>query len=157
MKLYSDRPNHGVSFPSSSQPSLKMNHIDGPLLTFSDGQMHWLSIGQRLRVALGLTNAEKLQRELRPRLTRALDRARLVTRNRERREMNALKDVKSYMGFWGWTDGGAPGSVKLDADGCEVARHGDAEWIDDVQEACDTLGRIAARANSFSSTERGAK
>jgi hypothetical protein len=59
--------------------------------------------------------------------------------------MDTLKEVKSWMNWWGWTDGGAPGSVKKDADGKVVAHHGDATWIDDVQEACDASQRQAAR------------
>ena len=60
--------------------------------------------------------------------------------------MSTLRDVKSYMEFWGWTSGGAPGSVKQDAGGGVIARHGDAAWIEDVQKACDTLDRIAKLA-----------
>ena len=61
--------------------------------------------------------------------------------------MNALADVKSYMEFWGWTDGGSPGSVKLTSDGDTVARYGDATWIANVTEACDILKRLYASAS----------
>jgi hypothetical protein len=57
----------------------------------------------------------------------------------------ALRDVKSYMEWWGWTDGGSPGSVKKDYDGHVIARHGDAQWIRDVDEACATLRRLHDR------------
>lgn len=60
--------------------------------------------------------------------------------------MNALADVKSYMNFWGWTNHGGPGGVKHDVEGRVIARHGDATWIKDVDEACATLDRIHKRA-----------
>lgn len=75
MKLFSDDPRSlcGVGFPADSKPSINSRHIDGPLLTFSDGQMHWLGPWQRIQFALGFTDADKLQRKLRPNLTRILD------------------------------------------------------------------------------------
>lgn len=60
--------------------------------------------------------------------------------------MDTLREVKSWMQFWGWTNGGNPGSVKKDVDGKTIAVHGDATWIDDVQEACDATQRQATRA-----------
>lgn len=60
--------------------------------------------------------------------------------------MSTLDDVKSYMEFWGWKNGGNPGSVKLDADDKVIAIHGGATWISDVEEACQILKWIAHRA-----------
>lgn len=60
--------------------------------------------------------------------------------------MDTLREVKSYMEFWGWTNGGNPGSVKHGVDGKIIACHGDMTWIEDVQKACDTIKRIADRA-----------
>ena len=57
--------------------------------------------------------------------------------------MSALDDVKSYMDFWGWTDGGNPGSVKYDAERRVIARYGGSQWIADVERACETLKRLA--------------
>lgn len=74
MKTYSDAPHPGVGFPADSKPGLVMNHVDGPMLYFSDGQVHWLSMGERLLVAMGFADAEALQRKLRPNLTAALSR-----------------------------------------------------------------------------------
>jgi hypothetical protein len=62
--------------------------------------------------------------------------------------MDTLKEVKSYMNFWGWTNSGSPGSVKLDADEKVIAHHGDATWLADVERACDTLKRLADRATT---------
>lgn len=59
--------------------------------------------------------------------------------------MSALNDVKSYMEFWGWTDGGSPGSVKHGIKGQVIARHGDAHWVVDVKNACNTLQRLHYR------------
>lgn len=50
--------------------------------------------------------------------------------------MTALDDVKKWMWFIGWTDGGAPGAVKHDADGTVVARAGDITWVTDIEECC---------------------
>lgn len=61
--------------------------------------------------------------------------------------MSALNDVKGYMDFWGWSDGGNPGSKKTDEAGRVIAKHGDATWIADVQKACDTLGRLCKTAH----------
>lgn len=51
-------------------------------------------------------------------------------------EMSALRDVQGWMSFFGWTDGGGPGSVKMDACNVQVASHGDARWQQDVEYAC---------------------
>lgn len=68
-------------------------------------------------------------------------------------DMSALKEVKSYMEFWGWTDGGGPGSVKLGVKGETLAKHGDGNWARDVENACNTIQRIADRACGQSKTE----
>lgn len=59
--------------------------------------------------------------------------------------MNTLADVKSYMEFWGWTQQGGPGAVKLDDEFRTIGRHGDAVWIADVDKAIATLQRLQAR------------
>ena len=62
--------NKGIQFgPGDSRPWIMRNHIDGPLLHFTDGQLHWLSIWERIQYRFGWTSAAKLQRKLRPRLT----------------------------------------------------------------------------------------
>lgn len=57
-----------VGWPGDSQPNIQANHIDGPLLHFSDGQLHWLTLWERVLFALSLTDAKKLQRKRRPNL-----------------------------------------------------------------------------------------
>lgn len=59
--------------------------------------------------------------------------------------LRGLDNVKSWMSFMGWRDGGGPGSVKKDADDKVIAYHGDATWIADVQDCCDKAEREAAR------------
>lgn len=57
-----------------------------------------------------------------------------------------LDGIKSWMSFEGWTDGGAPGSTKLDADRKVVARHGDKTWTEDVERCCDRVAAAQAKA-----------
>lgn len=57
--------------------------------------------------------------------------------------MSTLDDVKKWMTFWGWSDGGNPGSAKRDDAGNVIAFHGDATWIKDVEEAADKSERLA--------------
>lgn len=59
--------------------------------------------------------------------------------------MDTLREVKSYMSFWGWTNDGNPGSIKKDVDGKTIAHYGDPAWIEDVDKACDTIKRLADR------------
>jgi hypothetical protein len=68
MRTYSDAPYDAdhLSFPMNARPRIHGSHIDGPLLVFSDGQIHWLTLRERIVLWLGLTNAEKLQEEHRP-------------------------------------------------------------------------------------------
>lgn len=55
-----------IGYPTGNAPHLTMHHVDGPLLTCRDGQLHWLSLRERFRVWLGWDNAESLERKLRP-------------------------------------------------------------------------------------------
>ncbi len=72
MKTYRDHLSKGISFPLSSRPSISPNHIDGPMLTFRDGQMHWLTIWERILFRFGYIDAESLERKLRPNLMKAI-------------------------------------------------------------------------------------
>ncbi len=55
-----------VGYPSNSRPLLNMKHIDGPLLTFRDGQLHWLTWKERVLVWFKREDAFSLERKLRP-------------------------------------------------------------------------------------------
>lgn len=73
MLSYTDDPMHGLGFPLDARPSIQSNHIDGPVLFFRDGQMHWLNWRERFLLAIGFTDAEKLERKRRPNLMRRID------------------------------------------------------------------------------------
>ncbi len=76
MRTYSDHLSSGVSFPAEAKPCILVNHIDGPLLIFRDGQMHWLTLWERFQFWLGFTDAEKLEKKRRPNLTHFRERMR---------------------------------------------------------------------------------
>jgi acyl-CoA reductase-like NAD-dependent aldehyde dehydrogenase len=59
--------------------------------------------------------------------------------------MSGVDEVKSWMSFYGWDNGGAPGSVKRDADGQVIARHGYEEWSADVEKAIEAVKRERER------------
>lgn len=54
-----------------------------------------------------------------------------------------LKEVQSWMEFYGWENGGRPGSAKRDAKGRQIASHGDETWNGDVSDAIVTIDRLA--------------
>lgn len=64
-----------IGWQGGGRPSIQPHHIDGPLLAFSDGQLHWLTLWERFLFALGLADAERLERKRRPNLLRAPPRA----------------------------------------------------------------------------------
>lgn len=49
-----------------TEPYIQTGHIDGPVLNYSDGQMHWLTLRERLAVAFGRASARTLQAKRRP-------------------------------------------------------------------------------------------
>jgi hypothetical protein len=55
------RPSLNIGWPLSAVPIVVYEHIDGPYLRCRDGQMHWLTLWERLLLALGLTNAAMLE------------------------------------------------------------------------------------------------
>lgn len=56
----------GIGYPETNRPSIRWDHIDGPLLHYRDGQMHWLTLWERLRCWWGLDDATSLERKRRP-------------------------------------------------------------------------------------------
>jgi len=73
MKSYSDTANPNVCFSMSSRPSFVMNHIDGPMLVFRDGQLHWLTLWERFLVWAGIATAESIERQRRPNLVALIE------------------------------------------------------------------------------------
>ncbi len=62
-----------VGWEAKNRPSIRWNHIDGPLLTFRNGEMHWLTWRERFRCWMGWDDAISLESKHRPYLS-ALDR-----------------------------------------------------------------------------------
>ena len=67
--VYEGSPERGyVGWPASAQPHIKANHIDGPMVTFRNGEMHWLTLWERILFRLGRVDAHSLERKYRPHL-----------------------------------------------------------------------------------------
>lgn len=49
--------------------------------------------------------------------------------------MASVEAVKTWMAFFGWSNGGAPGAIKTVYGRSIVAYYGDDTWKSDVQEA----------------------
>lgn len=69
MRDFIDEPNSNISWQRVEEPVFILDHIDGPVIHFSDGQMHWLTLCERWRVWRGQETAASLQKKLRPNLT----------------------------------------------------------------------------------------
>jgi hypothetical protein len=72
MRSYVDEIAPGTAFSVSSRPSL-MKHIDGPMLVFRDGQMHWLTLFERFLVWVGRATPESIERKRRPNLVKLIE------------------------------------------------------------------------------------
>lgn len=46
-------------------PTIQLDHVDGPLLTCSDGTLHWLTLLERLMLRIGATSVERLDAQYR--------------------------------------------------------------------------------------------
>lgn len=94
MKTYSDwewkilgEDSISVGWPITAKPIIIDNHIDGPVIHFRDGQMHWLTIWERIQYSFGKLDADILERKLRPNLMKLVDaNERYVIRKRNERE-----------------------------------------------------------------------
>lgn len=56
----------GIGYPADARPVINWGHIDGPLLHYRDGQLHWLTLWERLRCYLRLDDAESIEARRRP-------------------------------------------------------------------------------------------
>lgn len=75
MKGYVDKINPNISFRDgleNMRPGIVANHIDGPLLYFRDGQLHWLTLWERFLFMCGWTDADKIERKRRPNMMKAI-------------------------------------------------------------------------------------
>ena len=57
---------HGIGYHRDSRPEINWKHIDGPLLYYRDGQLHWLTLWERFCCWLGLDDAESIELKRRP-------------------------------------------------------------------------------------------
>lgn len=55
-------------YHKDSKPFIQYKHIDGPVLFYRDGQLHWLTIIERVRCWLKLDDAYSIERKRRPEL-----------------------------------------------------------------------------------------
>lgn len=69
--VYRECPGGGWIGHVPADPFINWTHIDGPLLYYSDGQLHWLTLWERLRCWLSLDDARTIQMKRRPDLTHA--------------------------------------------------------------------------------------
>lgn len=66
--IYNER---GIGYPAGNRPYIVWKHIDGPLLHARDGQLHWLTLWERLRCWLGFDDADSLEKKRWPELPRS--------------------------------------------------------------------------------------
>lgn len=67
--IYEPAPGGGFTgFRADARPSIKRNHIDGPLLTMRNGRLHWLTWRERIALRFGWTDAERLEAKYQPHL-----------------------------------------------------------------------------------------
>lgn len=58
-----------IGWEAGARPWIMWKHIDGPLLHFSNGEMHWLTWRERFRCWMGWEDAASLEFKHRPELT----------------------------------------------------------------------------------------
>jgi hypothetical protein len=51
----------GVSWKNDAQPHIQWRHIDGPLLSMRTGEVHWLTLWERIQFRFGWTDIWKLE------------------------------------------------------------------------------------------------
>lgn len=50
-------------YRQAAQPHIKRYHVDGPLLVMRDGALHWLTLWERLCLAIGWHDEYTLERK----------------------------------------------------------------------------------------------
>jgi len=70
--VYEEYDGSYVGYRSDAVPEIRWKHIDGPLLVFRNGELHWLTLWERFRYWMGLEDVYSLERKHRPRLSRPL-------------------------------------------------------------------------------------
>jgi len=59
-----------VGYREDARPDIVWKHIDGPLLYFRNGELHWLTWRERFRCWMGWDDALTLEAKYRPHLAR---------------------------------------------------------------------------------------
>jgi hypothetical protein len=57
-----------IAWQADVRASIKPNHIDGPVVRFRNGEMHWLTFCERVLFRLGRIDAADLEYKYRPEL-----------------------------------------------------------------------------------------
>ena len=71
--IFEPSPGGGFhSYPNTARPKIQWNHIDGPLLNFRNGEMHWLTWRERFLCWIGREDAYSLEAKHRPHLARLI-------------------------------------------------------------------------------------
>ena len=52
-----------IFWPIDARPHIVATHIDGPMLCMRTGEVHWLTLRERIQFAFGWTDALKLERK----------------------------------------------------------------------------------------------
>lgn len=60
---------NGVGYPAGNEPWIMWHHIDGPLLHFRNGELHWMTMWERMLCWLGQADALSLERKHLPHLS----------------------------------------------------------------------------------------
>lgn len=67
--IYEEAPGGGYyGYLDTARPYIQWNHIDGPLLHFRNGEVHWLTLWERFCCFWDIHDALTLEKKYRPRL-----------------------------------------------------------------------------------------
>lgn len=53
----------GVAYRPHAKPFINPKHVDGPMLCMRTGEVHWLTLWERLQLRFGWTDPAKLERK----------------------------------------------------------------------------------------------
>jgi hypothetical protein len=62
---YQKSPGGWIGYPTDFQPArINWKHIDGPLMYLSNGQLHWLTLWERVQLFFGQVDIHDLDMKL---------------------------------------------------------------------------------------------
>lgn len=50
-----------IGWQKSARPHIQWNHIDGPMLSMRTGEVHWLTLWERIQLRFGWTGIHALE------------------------------------------------------------------------------------------------